>query len=225
VSVIALFVENTPRTEAPPREARLSFAQAMRLLAQPRMLRLVLIAGALALFTISDAFLYLVLQRRLDFDFGFFPLLYVGTACVYFLLALPVGWMADRFGRGRVLTAGYAALLLVYTALLRSPGGQGEVAIYLLLFGAYYAATDGVLMAIASSYLAEEVRASGLALLTTVTSLARFFGSVLFGALWTWKGADAATATLLLGLLGATSAAALFLTRESRRSHASASHV
>jgi hypothetical protein len=109
--------------------------------------------------------------------------------------------------------------------LLRSPGGQGEVAIYLLLFGAYYAATDGVLMAIASSYLAEDVRASGLALLTTVTSLARFFGSVLFGALWTWKGADAATATLLLGLLGATSAAALFLTRESRRSHASASHV
>ncbi|HWC31347.1 MAG TPA: MFS transporter [Dehalococcoidia bacterium] len=229
VSVIALFVENRPTesnvTPAPEPEPapKLQLRETLGLLARPQILKLVVIAGLLALFTISDAFLYLVLQRQFDLEFGFFPLLYVGTACVYFVLAIPIGWLSDRIGRGKVLTGGYVLLLLVYTALLRTPGGTAEVGIYLVLFGAYYAATDGVLMAIASTHLAEATRASGMALLTTVTSLARFFGSVMFGALWTWKGADTATATLLAGLLVATIAAAVFLTREEKEANVSAS--
>jgi len=225
VSVITLFVRNKEpaedrrRVDAPP------LKEALRLLARPDLLKLVVIAGALALFTISDGFLYLVLQRRLEFELGFFPLLYVGTACVYMLLAIPVGRLADSVGRGKVMVGGYVALLLVYTTLLRQPGGPAEVGVYLVLFGAYYAATDGVLMAMASSRLSEEVRASGFALLTTTTNLCRFGGSILFGALWTWKGADNATAVLLCGLLVATIAAVIFLSGEKRESDVNASPV
>lgn len=43
---------------------------------------LVLAAAALGLATMSDGFVYLGLQRRLDFDTRFLPLLYVGTALV-----------------------------------------------------------------------------------------------------------------------------------------------
>ena len=52
----------------------------------------------------------------------------------------------------------------------------------LLLVGAYYAATDGVLAALASTMLDEDVRGSGLAVLTTGTNLAKFLASVGFGA-------------------------------------------
>ena len=45
--------------------------------------------------------------------------------------------------------------------------------LYLGLLGAYYAATDGVLMALASAVVPDELRASGLALLVTATSIAR----------------------------------------------------
>jgi MFS family permease len=225
VSVITLFVKNQELPADEPLPPPPSLQETVRLLARPGLAKLVLVAGGLALFTMSDGFLYLVLQRNLDFDIGFFPLLYVGTACVYMTLAVPVGLLADRFGRARVMLSGYVALLLVYSALLRPPGGPAEVGIYLLLFGGFYAATDGVLMALAASRLPEEVRASGFALLTTVTNLARLAGSILFGAVWTWKGADNATAVLLAGLLVTTLAAVVFLAREDRRSYAGSSAV
>ncbi|MDP9359405.1 MAG: MFS transporter [Chloroflexota bacterium] len=151
----------------------------------------------------SDGFLYLTLQRRLDFRVGFFPLLYVATALVYMLLALPAGRLADRFGRGRVFVGGYALLLLVYTALLLPSVGTAEVGVYVVLLGAYYAATDGVLMALASAVLPEDLRSSGLALLTTATSLARLVASILFGLLWTWQGVEIAVWVFMGGLVTA----------------------
>jgi MFS family permease len=157
------------------------------------------------------------LQRRLDLDFGFFPLLYVGTACAYLLLAVPAGLLADRFGRGKVLAGGYVLLLLTYTALLRPAGGPAEVGIYLVLFGAYYAATDGVLMALASARIPVELRASGLGLLTTVTSLARLAGSIAFGFLWTWQGDSLAIGVLFGGLLFSTLAALTLLRQDHRQ--------
>ena len=58
------------------------------------------------------------------------------------------------------------------------------------LVGASYAATDGVLAALASATLDEEARGSGLAVLTTATNLSRFVASVGFGALWTLGGPE-----------------------------------
>ena len=58
-------------------------------------------ATALALATISDAFVYLTLQRSLDFDARFLPLLYVATAASYMLLAVPQDWGASVPGGSR----------------------------------------------------------------------------------------------------------------------------
>ena len=51
----------------------------------------------LGLMTASDGFVYLALQRRMDFELRLFPLLFVGTAAVYMVLAAPIGRLADRF--------------------------------------------------------------------------------------------------------------------------------
>ena len=88
------------------------------------------------------------------------------------ILAVPMGQLADRIGRAPVFVAGYALLLLLYVLLISPSWGSAEVFVYLLLFGAYYAATDGVLMAAASAVLPTSLRGSGLALLVTATSLA-----------------------------------------------------
>ena len=68
------------------------------------------------------------------------------------VLALPLGWVADRVGREKVFVGGYLLLLGVYALLLTSDGGFA-IAALLLLFGAYYAATDGVLAAASSAIL------------------------------------------------------------------------
>ena len=70
-----------------------------------------------------------------------------------------------------------------------------------VLFGAYYAATDGVLAAIGSAMLPAAVRGSGLALLTSVTNVGRLVASVSFGALWTWVGLTSAIAIFATALL------------------------
>jgi hypothetical protein len=87
---------------------------------------LLVIGAALGLATISDGFLYLTLQRRLDFNIGFFPLLYVATALIFMLLAVPAGSLADRIGRGRVFVGGYVLLLVVYALLLLPWQGTGS---------------------------------------------------------------------------------------------------
>lgn len=192
---LTLFVQNPPAPSAAAGERQsLSLKRAAQLVQLPGVARLLVVGTALSLATISDGFLYLTLQRRVQFAAPFFPLLYVATAAIFMLLAVPMGRLADRVGRMRVFIGGYALLLAVYVSLLVPWKGSVPVMIDLALLGAYYAATDGVLMALAGAVLPTEQRASGMALLTTGTSLARLLGSMLFGLLWTWRGVEFAVA-------------------------------
>ncbi len=87
---------------------------------------------------------------------------------------------------------------------------------YLVLLGLYYAATDGVLMALASATLPPPLRGSGLALLVTSTSLGRLLASIFFGMIWTWYDVETAIAVFAIALCTAMvlAGAALRLTPE-----------
>ena len=208
-AVLTLFVEN--RTAQAPDDSPVSLAAAASLLRVRRFGVLVAVAGALGLVTISDGFLFVALQRRLDFEPRYLPLLFVGTALAYMLLAIPVGRIADRFGRGRTFVAGYLPLLAAYGLLLAPAGSTAEIPLYVLLLGLYYAATDGVLMALGSATLPSSLRGSGLALLVTSTSLGRLLASILFGMIWTWAGVETAIITFAVGLAAAAMLAAVAL--------------
>ena len=110
--------------------------------------------------------------------------------------------------------AGYALLLPVYGVILLPGDGAALLVLALLSLGAYYAATDGVLQAIASAVLPERLRASGLALLVTATSLAKFASSLAFGLVWTLGGLEAAA----LAFSGALVVALVLATFALRRS-------
>jgi MFS family permease len=217
LGVIALLVPSrVERTESKP---PLSLRQMSPLLLERRFRALVLVASLLGLATISDAFLYLALQRKLDLAPAIFPLLFVGVSLAFMVLAVPAGKLADRVGRGRVFVGGYVLLLPVYASLLAPDLGYLGAGFALALVGASYAATDGVLAALASGTLDEEVRGSGLSVLTTATNLSRFVASVGFGALWTWAGLN--TAVLVCGI---ALAAAIVATGVVLRSTREAAH-
>jgi len=63
----------------------------------------------------------------------------------------------------------------------------------------------------ASAVLPTDLRTSGLAVLTTVTSLMRLLSSVLLGWLWTTGGGLAALHWFLAGLMGAIVMASFWL--------------
>jgi MFS family permease len=213
-AVLVLFVRpRAPQGEPGEVERAPSIRRAFGLVRVPQFRSLLIAGGALSLATASDAFIFLILQERLDLGASLFPLLFVGSAGTFMVLAVPMGRLADRIGRGRVLLGGYALLLAVYLTLLSPLGGWPLLVASLGLLGAYYAATDGVLMALGSAIVPEELRGSGLALLGTATSVARLVASLAFGALWTVWGADAAIACFAVALVVAAAAAAATLLR------------
>src|SRR4051812_12153304 len=174
---------------------------ATHLLAGREFRSLAIAGSALGLATASDGFIYLTLKHTVDFDNRLFPLLATGTAVLYMLLAAPLGRVADRVGRGKVFMGGWVLLLAVYCVLmLPSPGTVGLIAV-LALLGTYYAATDGVLMAMGSAHIPEALRGSGLALLGTATSIAKLLASVTFGALWTLVGLETTIAVFAAALV------------------------
>ncbi|MEV6677902.1 MFS transporter [Streptomyces erythrochromogenes] len=186
---------------APARPKPVRLRDATALLRLPRLRALALCAVLLGLTTVSDAFVYLLLQRRTGIDDQWFPLLPLGTAAVFLLLAVPAGALADRIGRRTVFLAGHALLLAAYGLLLWAPEWPVLPYLVLALHGMFYAATDGVLPAAVAATVPESLRATGLAVVGTGQALARFACSLAFGGAWTLWGTGPALAAAAAGLL------------------------
>ncbi|MFJ5546546.1 MFS transporter [Streptomyces sp. NPDC093225] len=184
----------------PPAGERASLRASFGLLRHRDLRRISLCALLLGLTTVSDAFVFLLLQHRTGLADRWFALLPLGTAGAFFLLALPLGRLADRIGQWRVFLGGHVALLLAYGLLLSGWRGPGLPYAVLLLHGLFYAATDGVLMAAAAGVVPEGLRAGGLAVVQTGQALARFVCSLAFGAAWTAWGERPALLAAATGL-------------------------
>ncbi|MFF3332267.1 MFS transporter [Streptomyces sp. NPDC002888] len=201
VLVLVLFV---PRHIAPADVVRLPEPEAPRpalrdslgLLRRPELRRLTLCATLLGLTTVSDSFLYLLLQREGNLPAHLFPLLPLGTAAVFLLLAVPLGALADRVNRRRLFLAGHVVLLLGYGLVLSPWHGVPAVIAVLVLHGTFYAATDGVLAAATAGAVPARHQGAGQALVGTGQALARFACSLAFGAAWSlWGGRTALAVT------------------------------
>lgn len=212
VLVLLLFVPARPAPAEAPAAPRPTLRDSLALLGLPALRRLALCAVLLGLTTVSDSFLYLLLQRQLDLSSRLFPLLPLGTAASFLLLAVPLGALADRIGRRTLFLLGHAVLLLAYALVLTAPIPGAAVAVgVLLLHGTFYAATDGVLAAAAADVTPAGQVGAGLALVGTGQALARFACSLVFGAAWSAWGGHTALAGAAVALAFSAVAASLLL--------------
>lgn len=200
LGVLVLFVDVSAHRAAADAAAP-SLRSALGLLRHRDFRAVTIAAAGLALVTVSDPFIYLVLQERVRVNPGVFPLLFMGTSLSYLLLAIPAGILADRIGRPRVFLIGHGFLLLVYASLVTASPQTTSVLAAVVLLGAYYAATDGVVAAMASGLLPVALRGSGLALVITATSVSRMAASMVFGWLWTTLGRDTAIVSFAVALI------------------------
>src|SRR5262245_30340270 len=131
VGVIVFFVDgsNQRSTDGP----HASLSGTLGLLQIPGFRNLCLAGTALSLATISDSFIFLTLQRNISFGAQYFPLLYVGVAAFNSLFAVPVGRLADRYGRWRTFLAGHLLLLLVYAVMIAPQMRLSALVVALLL--------------------------------------------------------------------------------------------
>ncbi|HMO11228.1 MAG TPA: MFS transporter, partial [Actinotalea sp.] len=117
-------------------------------------------------------------------------------------LAIPIGRLADRWGRARVLVVGHVALVTAYLSAAVALGSAWTTLATLLLLGVFYAATDGVLSALVGEHADTSVRAAAIGTAQTVVAVARMAASTGFGVMWYTMGRESAmlTVTVLLAV-------------------------
>ncbi|UUT34502.1 MFS transporter [Microbacterium elymi] len=193
-AVPAASVPPAPRAPRPPRP---KFDWSV-ITAGP-MRRVLAAAGILGLLTIGDGFVYLVLQARSDFAAQWFPLMYVGTNIAFLALAIPLGRLADRIGRARVFVFGHVGLLAAYVVAALPMADVAATLLCLAFLGAFYAATDGVLAALAAQLTTPETHGTGIAAAQTVVAFTRFLSAAGFGILWYAAGRE--TSMIIVSVL------------------------
>ncbi|MFI7067662.1 MFS transporter [Kribbella sp. NPDC050124] len=199
------------RSEAHP--ARVTLSDAARLvMRQPGFRRMLIAAGLLSAMTISDAFIYLALLERGAVSSSMFPLLFLATSLVYLVGAVPFGRLADRGGRRTMFVCGHAGIVGAYVVAAVADGMLGA-GVALVLLGLYYATTDGVLPAAASTLVPAEWRATAISALQTCVAVGRSIAALGFGALWAATTPRFALLSFTAGLVVALSLAAPALLR------------
>ncbi|NUT98039.1 MAG: MFS transporter [Saccharothrix sp.] len=198
IVLIAFVRENHSPAKAGPRP---SIKAGLALLKDAGYRKVAIVAAVLGLATLSDAFVFILIQKSTAISPSFLPLLPLGTALVFLLAATPLGVLADRVGRWRVFLAGHVLLLAVYVLLLAPGTSYLGMAVALVLHGLFYAATDGVLSARISTLVPESLRASGLSVIQTGQALTRLVSSVAFGFLLQFAAFGTAVSTAVGALV------------------------
>jgi MFS family permease len=163
------------------------------------------IATCFALGNSSDAFLFLRTEG-LESSLVAVPLVYFAFNLVYALLATPLGSLSDRWGRLPVLAGGYAAFTLVYFGWTQAHTTWNIWALF-LLYGAYYAATDGVARAFVADLVPSVRRGTALGWFSGLTGAAALPANLIGAWLWGQFGPGATFAmgawlgAIALGLL------------------------
>jgi MFS family permease len=203
LGVLYFFVEDrrAPASTERIRSRRSILAAAAVLLKDPAFRRVWLLAVGFALLTPGDALLYLALERRVNLSAGYFPLLFFGTSVVFLAAAVPCGRLADRIGPLRVFVGGEMLLVGAFLAVGSRGTGLATILGMLALLGGYYAATDGVLMALISPLIPDTLRTSGMGVVIGAVAIAHLVASVAFGAAWSAFGPTTALHLFTLGLV------------------------
>lgn len=158
--------------------------------------------GAILLFGLGDfsrSFLILAVVKAAPVGdggaasfFGLPVILYAAHNGVSALATFPSGHLADRFGRRRVLLAGYLLGLGVNATLALAAGSLPAVVFAFALSGVAIAVEETVEKACVSELLPRETRSYGLGILATANAVGDMVSSVAVGVLWDRLGSGVA---------------------------------
>ncbi len=157
----------------------------------PRLYGFVAVVTLFALGNSSDLFLLLYGQVRFGLGMGAALALWMGLHVSKIAFSLPGGVVSDRFGRRRVIVAGWGVYALVYLGMARAASAWQFCAL-LVAYGAYYGLTEGAEKALVADYVPSERRGTAYGLYHGAIGVAALPASAVFG--WIWRSAGPATA-------------------------------
>ena len=108
---------------------------------------------------------------------------YVFYNLVYAVTSYPAGLISDKVGKKRIYIIGLIIFSIVYLGFAIS-NSLALTWVLFALYGIYSASTEGVLKAWVSNLTSYEKVGSAVGLITMMSSIAMFLGSILAGTLW-----------------------------------------
>jgi MFS family permease len=158
--------------------------------------RVIGLLGVLLVFGLgnsADAFLLLRLADALG-GVTYVPLLWAGIHVVKASLSTWGGGMSDRFGRKRMIIAGWLVYALVYFAFAMSTSAPVFIA-WFLFYGVYFALAEGAEKALVADLTPAERRGAAFGWYNATTGVGALIASILFGYLYDRFGAPVAFVT------------------------------
>ena len=183
---VALFVKETRKKGG----ERIRFLVSIRSL--PRNFRFFLIAvGVFGLGNFADSMLILRATEILSPINGALAagslaiLLYTIHNVFYAALSFPIGVLADKFGKKKVLVFGYLLTGLSSIGFIFTIGNLLYHGLLFVVAGIAIAITDAMERTVAADLLPENLRGTGYGTLATVNGVGDFASSSVVGFLWT----------------------------------------
>ncbi len=142
----------------------------------------ILIAAIFALGNSSDVFLILRAQQT-GISARMIPVVYLFFNLIYSISAIPAGIAADRFGKKRVVLAGFILFALLYYGFAVA-AATGMIWILFALYGVFMGLTEGVQKAYLATIIPADFKATAFGVYNTVVGLAMLPASLIGGWLW-----------------------------------------
>jgi MFS family permease len=141
----------------------------------------------------SDAFLLL---RLTDLGVGaaLIPLLWAALHVVKSSSSMIGGALADRWGRRRLIVAGWVYYSAIYGGFAYFESATALIAIF-IAYGLYFGLTEGAERALVADLAPAGSHGTAFGLYNGVLGVGALIASVLFGWIWSAVGAEAAFAT------------------------------
>lgn len=130
----------------------------------------------------TDALL-LVKANEAGLKVAFIPLVFLLTNAVSVVASIPVGSLADRIGKERILITGFLIYAVVYFGFGFSEGKGALIALF-ALYGIYSAATDGIQKAFISDSIDSNKKGTGLGIYNGLLGITLLPASLIAGVLY-----------------------------------------
>jgi MFS family permease len=155
-----------------------------------RFLAFTFIATLFTIGNFSDAFLALRAQDA-GMIIAFIPLAFFVMNLSSSIFSMPIGILSDRIGRRPVLITGYIIFALIYFGF-GIANHTAWIWVLFILYGLYYAFTDGIQKAYIADLVPEGQRGTAMGTFNALTGIAALPASIIAGLLWHSFGPEVA---------------------------------
>jgi MFS family permease len=144
---------------------------------------LLIVSGIFSIGAFNYSFI-LLKASSLGINKNVIPLVYAVINISHTMIGIPSGMLADKIGKEKVLTIGYAVFAVSSLLMVILTGNSLFAYVLAAVFGLYMGISETLQRAIIPRYISSELRGTAYGIYNLVIGSGFFISNVIFGFLW-----------------------------------------